>query len=80
MAKNKSVATSSPAPQSLNPAEILTLEEVAQRLKTSNRWVYEKTRKRCPAPLPVMRIGRYLRFYWPTVAAWLLEHSNGVGA
>jgi excisionase family DNA binding protein len=68
-----------PGVRSLDPNEILTLEEVAQRLKVSDRWVYEKTRKRCPNPLPVMRIGRYVRFYWPAVSAWLLAQSKMEG-
>lgn len=80
MSHKKIVAISSPAPQPLEPSLILTLEEVAQRLKVSNRWVYEKTRSRCQQPLPTMRIGRYVRFYWPHVSAWLLQNSNVGGA
>jgi len=79
MQNKKVIAVGTPAPQPIDPTQILTLAEVAQRLKTSNRWVYEKTRRRCPAPLPVMRIGRYCRFYWPAVCAWLLTHSNEGG-
>jgi excisionase family DNA binding protein len=80
MPRKQIVAISSPAPQPFDAAHILTLAEVAQRLKVSNRWVYEKTRARCQQPLPVMRIGRYVRFYWPTVSAWLIQHSNVGGA
>jgi excisionase family DNA binding protein len=76
MSQKKIVAISSPAPQPLDPAHILTLAEVAQRLKVTHRWVYEKTRSRCQHPLPALRIGRYVRFYWPTVSAWLVQHSN----
>jgi hypothetical protein len=62
----------------VDPSQILTLEEVATRLKVTPRWVYEKSRKRCPNPLPAMRIGRYLRFNWVSVSAWLrqLESAN----
>jgi predicted DNA-binding transcriptional regulator AlpA len=60
----------------IDPAQILTLEELAQRLKVSERWVYEKSRKRCQNPLPTIRIGRYLRFDWISVSAWLRQQER----
>lgn len=80
MQTKQAVAVGAPAPQPFDPAHILTLAEVAQRLKVSHRWGYEKTRTRCQQPLPTMRIGRYVRFYWPHVSVWLLQHSNVAGA
>src|ERR1700732_3345123 len=47
------------------------------RLKVSERWVYEKSRRRCLNPLPCIRIGRYLRFDWTTVSAWLRRQERG---
>ncbi len=64
------------APIAVDPLQILTLSEVAQRLKVSERWVYEKSRRRCQNPLPAIRIGRYLRFDWQEVSAWLREQST----
>jgi excisionase family DNA binding protein len=61
----------------IDPTQILTLEETAVRLKVSDRWVYEKTRRRCLNPLPCIRIGRYLRFDWCDVSAWLRSQSSG---
>jgi predicted DNA-binding transcriptional regulator AlpA len=55
----------------MNPQDILTPAELARRLKVPQSWVFEKTRKRQKNPLPVFRIGRYVRFHWPDVAAWL---------
>ena len=60
-------------PSVIDPAQILTLGELAERLKVSERWVYEKTRKRSQNPLPTIRIGRYLRFDWTSVSAWLRQ-------
>lgn len=60
----------------IDPSQILTLDEIAARLKTSKRWVYEKSRRRCLDPLPTIRIGRYLRFNWVDVSAWLRKNSN----
>jgi len=61
----------------VDPAQILTLAELAQRLKVSERWVYEKSRRRCVNPLPCIRIGRYLRFDWTSVSAWLRRLERG---
>ncbi len=51
--------------------DILTPEELASRLKVPDSWVYEKTRGRCRNPIPCLRLGRYVRFDWAAVAAWL---------
>lgn len=56
----------------MNPAEpeILTPEQVASLLKVRPSWVYEKVRRRSRNPLPVHRVGRYLRFRRSAVLAW----------
>jgi len=59
--------------------EILTPEEVAERLKIRPRTVYELTRSRCRRPLPFHKTGKVLRFNWPEVLAWFLE-AGRVGA
>lgn len=64
----------------IDPSQILTLAELAERLKVSERWVYEKTRRRTPNPLPTIRIGRYLRFNWISVSAWLNEQEKSGSA
>ncbi len=64
----------------LEAADILTPEQLAQRLQVGVNWVYEKSRVRGTHnsnPLPVLRCGRYLRFYWPDVCEWM--RSNGAG-
>jgi predicted DNA-binding transcriptional regulator AlpA len=58
----------------LDPADILTPEQLAERLQVRVSWVYEKSRARGEhgrKPLPVMRCGRYLRFFWPDVCQWM---------
>ena len=49
----------------INHTDVLTPEELAQRLKVPQSWVYEKTRGRSRDPLPVIRLGKYMRFNWP---------------
>lgn len=74
--KNASPVDAVSVPQPLiDPSQILTLEELAARLKVSERWVYEKSRRRCSNPLPAIRIGRYLRFDWMSVSAWLRKQE-----
>ncbi len=55
----------------LSPQDLLTPQELAVRLKVRPGWVYEKMRPRQPHPLPFIRMGRYRRFSWPAVSAWL---------
>jgi len=63
-------------PSPIDPSQISRSREVAERLKVSQRWVYEKSRRRCQNPLPVIRIGRYLRFDWVSVSAWLRQQER----
>jgi hypothetical protein len=63
--------TSDPTPAPLNPAEILTPQELAERLKVPLSWVYKQSAKPGPKTIPVLRCGHYLRFAWPDVCEWL---------
>ena len=75
MASRKAVfvmPAQTPATPVVNPEPILTIEEIADRLRFDNaRTVYELTRKRNRRPLPAHRAGRVLRFYWSEVERWL---------
>ena len=50
---------------------ILTIEQVAERLQLRPSTVYELTRRRNRHPLPVLRAGKFLRFRWSEIEAWL---------
>jgi hypothetical protein len=62
------------------PAVLLTPEQLATRLAVSPSWIREKTRSRARTrdkdPLPVVRLGKYTRFSWPAVEAWLLRQGT----
>jgi predicted DNA-binding transcriptional regulator AlpA len=62
------------------PMEILTPEQLAQRLQVKRSWVYEQTRYRADArnadPLPFIKLGLYLRFDWKDVLAWLERQKH----
>jgi predicted DNA-binding transcriptional regulator AlpA len=51
--------------------ELLTPEELAERLKVPTSWVYEKRRPRCKNPLPAVPLGKIVRFDWSAIVEWL---------
>jgi hypothetical protein len=65
----------------LDAAHLLTPEQLGERLKVPVSWCYENTRKRASVrnvdPLPCIRMGKYLRFYWPEVEKWLERRQGG---
>jgi hypothetical protein len=71
-------ATSKPA--AMDPTDILTPQELADRLKVDKSWIFEQTRKRAKTrnknPLPVLRMGKYVRFSWRAVSEWLLSQNK----
>jgi hypothetical protein len=64
----------------LEPSDLLTPEELADRLKVSPSWVFEQTRARSKVrnknPLPCIRLGKYLRFSWLAVCAWMSQNNR----
>jgi excisionase family DNA binding protein len=54
---------------------ILTIEQVAERLQLKPSTVYELTRRRSRRPLPVLRAGKFLRFRWSQIEAWLVQRE-----
>ena len=63
----------------LEASDILTPAELSQRLKVSLNWIYQQTRERGRngrKPMPCLRAGRYLRFSWPDVCAWLRSEAT----
>jgi excisionase family DNA binding protein len=57
--------------QSLTLDELLTLEELAQKLNVKRSWVYARTRETGPGSLPRIKCGKYLRFSEGDVKEWL---------
>lgn len=55
-----------------NLGEILTVEELAGRLKVDPAWVKHRRRSRCKNKIPSLEVlGRPLRFDWDAVVKWL---------
>jgi hypothetical protein len=59
--------------------DLLTPEELADRLKVPKSWVFEHTRNRAKVrnkmPLPCIRLGKYLRFSWVAVCDWMAQNN-----
>jgi predicted DNA-binding transcriptional regulator AlpA len=76
-AKLASVPTNPPR---LEPGDILTPEQLAERLQVSTSWVFEQTRQRAKVrndnPLPCIRLGKYLRFSWAQVCEWMAQNNS----
>lgn len=66
-------AQPTPNPLTGQAPKILTVKQVADLLQIPNSSVYEKTRARRGAalPLPCRRVGKYLRFFEAEVLEWL---------
>jgi hypothetical protein len=64
-----------PAPASvIEPADILTPEELAARLKVRRTWLVERQRR--GDPLPYFKVGRYYRYSWIAVSKWLAAQAR----
>jgi len=59
--------------------ELLTVAEVALLLKVPKSWVYERTRGRGADRLPVVKLGKYVRFR-PEAIQEFLAQSQRTGA
>ncbi len=68
----------SPSPV-FQPSDLLTPQQVAERLQVAPTWVYERSRSRKSgvAPLPVIKLGKLLRYHWPSVCEWLASNQKG---
>ena len=55
----------------MNFRELITVEELADRLKVHKSWVYGKTMEKGPDAIPRIQTGKYIRFEYDRVIEWL---------
>jgi hypothetical protein len=74
--------TASPASPALPASDILTPEQLAANLKVTRAWVLDqlRARNRRARPLPYFRVGRFPRFSWVAVTAWLAASQHAAPA
>ena len=54
----------------LTVAELLTVQELAEKLKVKKSWVYSRTRETGPGVMPRISLGKYRRFRLQDVLEW----------
>lgn len=55
----------------MSDQNLLTIDEVAERLRVPKSWLYSKTRETGPDAIPRLKVGKYLRFYFDEVMVWI---------
>jgi len=56
--------------------DLLTIDELAERLKVRKSWVYGETRKSGEGSIPRLKVGKYLRFSLAEVLEWLRKRQD----
>ena len=56
--------------------ELITISELSQKLKVPVSWLYSRTRERGEGTIPLMRVGKYLRFNFEDVRQWLQDKQG----
>lgn len=80
MKQSKNAVATSVSVEPFDPSEMVSIEEVAARLRTDVAWVREKIRRRCPYPMPVYNLGRHLLFDWKAISDWVRNAPRPVHA
>lgn len=52
-------------------SDLLTIDELAEKLKVPKSWLYSRTRETVTDAIPMMRVGKYIRFIESDVMEWL---------
>src|SRR5882757_6844308 len=58
---------------------LLTVDDVARILQVPVSWVYDHTRASCHDPLPVIKLGKYVRFSLADIQAYLERERTRYG-
>ena len=67
------VETVDSGPQVLFDNQILTYDELSERLRVPKRTLKRYVAK---GTIPCNHVGRYVRFYWPRIVEWLQEQKE----
>ena len=65
----------------LDPDDILTPQQLADRLQVPLSWVFERTKKRAQIrskhPMPYLRLSdKVVRFSWHQISEWLTQNNS----
>jgi excisionase family DNA binding protein len=51
--------------------QLITISELAEELRVPRSFIYSRTRQKSSDAIPVIRVGKYLRFRLSEVLEWL---------
>ena len=60
----------------MSTGELITVQELAKKLKVPVSWVYQRTRLLGQEAIPHVKMGKYVRFDWDEVVEFLEENTN----
>jgi excisionase family DNA binding protein len=55
---------------------LITPDEMAERLKVPKSWLYSRTRETGPGSIPRVKVGKYIRFIESDVVEWLRHRTE----
>ena len=59
--------------------DFLTIDEMAEVLKVPKSWLYPRTRETGLGCIPRVKVGKYLRFRFDDVMAWIEKQNESMG-
>jgi len=59
--------------------ELLTVDEIAEKLKVPKSFFYAPCRRKGPDAIPCIRVGKYLRYSLPAVQAHFAKQNEAQG-
>lgn len=57
--------------EKFDPDALLTIDEVAAKLKIKKSFLYAPSRRKGPGKIPCLKIGKYNRYSLPAVMKWI---------
>ena len=64
------------AVETKEPLKLLNVEQLADALEMTERFIYERTAPSCPEPIPHFKLGKFVRFRLCEVEKWLQDHAR----
>jgi excisionase family DNA binding protein len=61
-------------------SDLLTVDELAERLRVTPSWVRNHARGKRRPKIPGVKLGGEWRFRWQTIQQWLQELERGAAA
>jgi len=77
--ESKSMGGQSVIPINGGEDELLTGDELCQKLKVKKSFLYAPIRRKGPDPIPVIMLGKYIRYDPRAVREWIEKQNRARG-